>query len=109
VSSGADNAAKVWDWVKGERRRNLDGWDKEVTSVHYLGASTRLVTTSGDKQVRLIGEDGSSPAELAGPTDFMQACATSRNGQWTAAGGEGSILRVWETKSGVAVGTFAQP
>lgn len=109
VSSGADNAAKVWDWIKGERRKNLEGWDKEVTGVHYLGASTRLVTASGDKQVRLIGEDGSSPAALSGCTDFMQSCAASRDGQWAAAGGEDSVLRVWETKSGAAEGAFSAP
>jgi WD40 repeat protein len=109
VSSGADNAAKVWDWIKGERRKNLDGWDKEVTAVHYLGASTRLVAASGDKQVRLIGEDGSSPAVLSGCTDFMQSCAASRDGRWTAAGGEDSVLRIWETKSGSIEGTFPTP
>lgn len=109
VSSGADNATKVWDWIKGERRKNLDGWDKEVTSVRYLGASTRLLTTSGDKQVRLIGEDGGAPTALAGTTEFMQACAASRDGQWAAAGGEDSVLRVWETKGGAAVGEFTKP
>lgn len=109
VSSGADNAAKVWDWIKGERRKSLDGWDKEVTSVRYLGGGTRLLTTSGDKQVRLLGEDGSAPTALAGTTDFMQASAASHNGQWIAAGGEDSVLRIWETKGGAPVGTFAKP
>ena len=109
ASSGADNAAKVWDWVKGERKKSLDGWDKEVTSIRYLGATTRLVTTSGDKQVRLIGEDGSSPSALAGTADFMQASAATRDGRWAVAGGEDSVLRVWDTKSAAAVGVFAKP
>jgi WD40 repeat protein len=109
VSSGADNATKVWDWVKGERRKNLEGWDKEVTSVRYLGASTRLLTTSGDKQVRLIGEDGASPMALSGTTDFMQAGAASRDGQWVAGGGEDSVLRVWESKGGAPVAEFTKP
>ncbi len=109
ASSGADNAVKVWDWITGERRKNLDGWDKEVTSLHYLGTSNRLLTTSGDKQVRLIGEDASAPSALAGTTDFMQSAAASRSGQWVAAGGEDSVLRVWETKAGAAMGAFAAP
>ncbi len=109
ASSGADNAVKIWDWIKGERRKNLDGWDKEVTSIHYLGATTRLLTTSGDKQVRLIGEDASAPAALAGTTDFMQAASASHDGQWIAAGGEDSVLRVWEAKGGAATGVFAKP
>ncbi len=109
VSSGADNAAKVWDWIKGERRKNLDGWEKEVTSIRYLGGGTRLLTTSGDKQVRLIGEDGGSPSALAGTADFMQTSSVSRDGQWAAAGGEDSVLRVWDTKGGAAAGVFAKP
>ncbi|MDB6118809.1 MAG: hypothetical protein JWO08_2590 [Verrucomicrobiaceae bacterium] len=109
ASSGADNAVKVWDWVTGERRKNLDGWDKEVTSVHYLGTSNRLLTTCGDKQVRLIGEDASAPAALAGTTDFMQSASASRSGQWVAAGGEDSVLRVWEAKGGAIMASFAAP
>jgi WD40 repeat protein len=109
VSSGADNVTKVWDWVKGERRKNLEGWDKEVTSVRYLGATTRLLTTSGDKQVRLIGEDGASPMALSGTTDFMQAGAASRDGQWVAGGGEDSVLRVWESKGGAPIAEFTRP
>lgn len=109
ASSGADNVVKVWDWIKGERRKNLDGWDKEVTSVHYLGTSSRLVATSGDKQVRALGEDASSPATLPGTTDFMHGSAVSRNGALLVAGGEDSVLRIWEIKGNVPIVTFAKP
>lgn len=109
TTSGADNVAKVWDWLKGERRKNLDGWDKEVTSVRYLGPTTRLFTTSGDKQVRLIGEDAAAPAALKGTTDFMQSGAVSRDGRWAAAGGEDSVLRIWDIKTGASAGEFARP
>jgi WD40 repeat protein len=109
ASSGGDNVTKVWDWIKGERRKSLDGWDREVTSVRYLGNSTRLVTTSGDKQVRLIGEDGSSPTALTGTREFMQSSATTSGGQWVAAGGEDSVLRVWETKNAALTVEFAKP
>ena len=109
VSSGADNAVKVWDWIKGDRRKNIDGWDKEVTSVRYLGATTRIVTTSGDKQVRVIGEDASAPAQLPGTTDFMQTCAVSLDGDRVAAGGEDSVLRVWDVKTAKEIASFAKP
>ncbi len=68
--------------------------------------------TTGPKTRRFEQEFGASisaPSALAGSTEFMQACAASSNGQWAAAGGEDSVLRVWETKNGVAVGVFAQP
>jgi WD40 repeat protein len=109
VSSGADNAVKVWDWIKGDRRKNIDGWDKEVTSVRYLGATTRIVTTSGDKQVRMIGEDASAPAPLPGTTDFMQTSAVSLDGDHVAAGGEDSVLRVWDVKTTKEIASFAKP
>jgi WD40 repeat protein len=106
ASSGADNVVKVWDWIKRERRKNLDGWDKEVTSVRYLGASTRLLTTSGDKQVRVLGDDASAPAALPGATEFMYAGAISRDGALAAAGGQDSVLRIWETKGSAPLATF---
>ena len=109
VSSGADNAVKVWDWIKGDRRKNIDGWDKEVTSVRYLGATTRIVTTSGDKQVRMIGEDASAPVLLPGTTDFMQTSAVSLDGDRVAAGGEDSVLRVWDVKTAKEIASFAKP
>lgn len=109
ASSGADNAVKVWDWVKGERRKNLEGWDKEVTSVHHLGATTRLVTTSGDKQVRLIGEDASAPEVLPGTKDFMQCSAVSLDGGTIVAAGEDSVLRVWDAKTAKEIAAFARP
>ena len=109
TSSGADNAVKVWDWIKGERRKNLEGWDKEVTSVHHLGATTRLVTTSGDKQVRLIGEDASAPAVLPGTKDFMQCSAVSLDGGTIVAAGEDSVLRVWDAKTAKEIAAFARP
>ena len=109
ASSGADNAVKIWDWLKGERRKNLDGWDKEVTSIHYLGGGVRLITTSGDIQVRALGEDGSAPTAFTGPTAFMQACSASANGQWIAGGGEDSVLQVWDAKGGQPTMAFAKP
>jgi WD40 repeat protein len=109
ATSGADNVVKVWDWIKGERRKNLDGWDKEVTSVRYLGTTTRLIATSGDKQVRALGEDASSPAALPGTTDFMYCGAVSRDGSLTVAGGEDSVLRVWNTKGSASVAVFPKP
>lgn len=109
VSSGADNAVKVWDWIKMDRRKSLDGWDKEVTSVRYLGATTRVVTTSGDKQVRMIGEDATAPAPLPGTTDFMQTCAVSFAGDRVVAGGEDSVLRVWDVKTAKEIASFAKP
>lgn len=109
ASSGADNVVKVWDWIKGERRKNLEGWDKEVTSVRHLGATTRLVTTSGDKQVRLIGEDASSPVLLPGTTDFMQNCSVTWDGSAIVAAGEDSVLRVWDAKTAKEIAAFAKP
>ena len=70
---------------------------------------TDPATRAGDKQVRLIGEDASKPMALTGTTDFMQTASASRDGQWIAAGGEDSVLRVWETKGGTATVTFAKP
>jgi WD40 repeat protein len=67
ASSGADNVVKVWDWTTGDRRKNVDGWDKEVTGIRYLGAADQIATSAGDTKLRLITSDGGEVKKLPAP------------------------------------------
>jgi WD40 repeat protein len=60
-----------------------------VTSVSFVGSGATLVSSSGDKSVRL----GNQPLPDAGT--FMHAAEASEDGAMIAAGGEDSILRIW--------------
>ena len=39
ASCGADNVIKVWDFVTGERKKTIEGFSKEVTSICYVSDS----------------------------------------------------------------------
>ena len=37
ASAGADNVMQGWDAGSGEKRKNIEGWGKEVTSIAFVG------------------------------------------------------------------------
>lgn len=106
ASSGADNVVKVWDWTTGDRRKSVDGWDKEVTGVHYLGAADQFATSAGDNKLRLINSDGGEVKKLAGATSFLQALATTRNGDIVLGGDQDGTVRAWDVTSAKEIAIF---
>jgi len=106
ASSGADNVVKVWDWTTGDRRKNVDGWDKEVTGIHYLGAADQFATSAGDNKLRLITSDGGEVKKLTGATSFLQALATTRNGDIVLGGDQDGTVRAWDVASAREVAVF---
>jgi WD40 repeat protein len=106
ASSGADNVVKVWDWTIGDRRKSVDGWDKEVTGIHYLGATDQFATSAGDHKLRLITSDGGEVKQLSGSTAFLQALATTRNGDMVLGGDQEGNLRAWEVSTAKQVALF---
>ena len=106
ASSGADNVVKVWDWTIGDRRKSVDGWDKEVTGIQYLGATDQFATSAGDQKLRLITSDGGEVKQLSGSTAFLQALATTRNGDMVLGGDQEGNLRAWEVSTAKQVALF---
>ena len=89
ASSGADNVVKLWDFEAGTQKKTVKGHSKPVTSVAFVGGGGTLVSSSGDKSVRL----GEQPLPEAGT--FVHAAEASDDGKMIAAGGEDSVLRIW--------------
>lgn len=109
ASSGADNVVKIWDFVKGEKKKNVEGFSKEVTSVHFLGITDQAVVTCGDNQVRAVNEKGENVRSYGGSTDYVYASAVTPDGRMVVAGGQDSVLRVWNATNGQAIASFAPP
>jgi WD40 repeat protein len=108
VSSGADNVIKAWDFTTGERRKTIEGFGKEVTSVHYLGDADQILATSGDATVRVLTDTGNNVRQLPGASDFMDCAAASFDGKLAIAGGQDGVLRVWNAADGKAVLTLPE-
>lgn len=107
ATAGADGMVKVWDFTTGDRKKNIEGYDKEVTAVQFVGATTNLVTSSGDNKVRLVGLDGKEVRVFPEVADFMESAAVSADGKLVVAGGQDSVLRIWNAVDGGKLAAFA--
>jgi WD40 repeat protein len=108
ISGGADNVAKVWDAFAGERKKNIDGFSKEITSICFVGDTDQALACSGDNSVRLVKENGDKVRAFEGGTDFMSSAAVTFDGKVVIAGGQDSVLRVWDGASGSLIASFAE-
>ncbi|MHB8521788.1 MAG: c-type cytochrome domain-containing protein [Limisphaerales bacterium] len=109
ASCGADKVVKIWDFVRGEQRKTIDGFTKETTSVHFIGGSNELLVSSGDHQVRIVREDGTVIRNFSGGTDFLESAAVTPDGSTVIAGGQDSVLRVWNGGNGELLEGFGPP
>jgi len=109
ASAGADNVVKVWDFTTGERKKNIDGFGKEATSIGFVGFSDQAVVSAGDTQVKLVKDNGETVRSFAGGSDFMHSATATPDGAWIVAGGQDSVLRIWNGKDGTLVNAFASP
>ncbi len=109
ASAGADNLIKVWDFLSGDRKKNITGFDKEVTSITFVGYTDQALATSGDGRIRLIREDGTDIRSFSGATNFVYSAAATPDGQLVVAGGQDSVLRVWNGTDGKLLASFPPP
>jgi len=107
ASSGADNVIKIWDLVTGERKKTIEGFTKEVTTVAFVGPTDQAVACSGDNQVRRLKENGDNVRSFEGVSDFMHSAAVTPDGKIVVAGGQDSVLRVWNGTDGKVLTAFA--
>jgi WD40 repeat protein len=96
ATAGADGVVSTWDMIIGERKKKIEGWTKEVTSLQFIGATNQIVTSAGDNRVRIVTDDGGEIRSIANLPDYMQAAVSVPNGSAIIAGGEDSLLRVWD-------------
>ncbi|RBP43769.1 WD40 repeat protein [Roseimicrobium gellanilyticum] len=106
ASAGADGIVTTWDMAMGERIKKIQGWTKEVTSLQFIGATSKIVTSSGDNLVRIVNDSGSEVRAMSRLPDFMQSAASTPDGTLIVAGGEDSVLRIWDGASGKELAVF---
>jgi WD40 repeat protein len=106
ATAGADGTVISWNMILGERKKKIEGWRKEVTSLQYIGATNHIVTSAGDNLIRIVNDEGTEVRAIAKLPDFMQAAASTPNGATIIGGGEDSHLRVWDGTNGREVAVF---
>src|SRR5205085_8433691 len=100
ASAGGDGVVLVWDMILGERKKKIEGWSKEVTSLQFIGATPQIVTSAGDNLIRIVNDDGTVVRAIDKLPDFMQAAASTASASVIIGGGEDSFLRVWDGTNG---------
>ncbi|MEX2578683.1 MAG: c-type cytochrome domain-containing protein [Verrucomicrobiales bacterium] len=103
ASAGADPEVKIWDLTQGQQSGNVQGFDKEVSSVQYVGRSDTVLTASGDESLKLANQP------LPGPGTFFHAAAASADGENIVAGGKDGVLRWWKASTKKLVKEFPPP
>jgi len=69
-----------------------------------------VVASSGDKTVRQFNvADGKAVKSFGGATDFLHGGAVTPDGRLVAAGGEASVLHVWNGADGKTFVDFPAP
>ena len=92
VSAGADNTIKVWDADTGERKKNVTGFDKEVTAVAFVADTDQFLAASGEGKVKLVKEGGSDVRSFSGAgSDFVYAGTVTLDGKLVVAGGQDGV------------------
>ena len=106
ATAGADGVVNSWDMILGERKKKIIGWTKEVTSLQFIGATNKIVTSAGDNLIRIVNDDGAQIRSIAKLPDFMQAAASTPDGVTVIGGGEDSFLRIWDGTNGKELAAF---
>jgi WD40 repeat protein len=110
ASAGADGVVKIWDMSSGQQVKTVPGFEKQATSLKYLGfENTLAVSAGGGASVRLVREDGNAVRALDGGGGFMYAVSASADGAVVAAGGIDGVLRLWRSDKTQPIGVFSPP
>ncbi|MBL9160238.1 MAG: hypothetical protein JNJ70_22340 [Verrucomicrobiales bacterium] len=104
ATASADLKVKVWDLADGRVKSNVEGYTKEIGTVVYVGDTESLLTASGDKAVKVAN----APLPEAGDS-FLHTADASLDGTRIIAGGQDSILRVWDGKAKKLIASFPSP
>jgi WD40 repeat protein len=109
ATSGADTVVKVWDVKSGDQQRTIQGFGKEVTAVRFVAESDNVVVSCGDNSVQMKNAaNGGNVRGFGGATDFVHSCSVSGNGKLVIAGGQDSVVRLWN-ENGQEYAKFEAP
>jgi len=110
ASCGADNVIKVWDYERGEQSRTITAHGKQVTRLVFIGSTSNVATCSGDASVKFFNVDnGGNVRNFGGNNDFLYAVGVSPDGSVVAAGGEESVVRLYNGTNGQLLKSLLPP
>ena len=101
LSSGSDNAMRLWDMETGRCLRVFDDHTQEVWSVAWTADQRRALSGSFDKTVRLWDvAAGRCVRVFSGHTHVVGSVAWSPNQCLALSGAVDNIVRLWDVETG---------
>ena len=98
VSASADHSVKMFRVDDGSFLRVFEGHTHHVLGVSWKFDGRLIASCGADNVVKIRSFDGA--------TDFLYSAAASDDGKHVIAGGEDSVLRVWDGTNGKALYQF---
>lgn len=97
-----DDAVVIFDTETGRKQGRLEGHSKQVSWFDFDTTSTRVVSASEDRTVKVWNADVTKRRRAAiGHDGQVDVCVFSRDGRKVASfGGKGGTLRIWDAVTG---------
>ncbi|CAE7078105.1 unnamed protein product [Rhizoctonia solani] len=105
-SSSTHHAVQLWDVQARKATSTLQGHTSEVTSVSFSPDSSRLVSGSRDKTIRVWDVDRETAilGPLGGHTDWARSTAFSPDGAQIVSCSNDHTIRLWDPRTGEMIG-----
>jgi WD40 repeat protein len=110
ASASADQTVRVWNVEAGELAITIAGHGKQITRAVVIGKEPHVATACGDAYVRFCNMDNAQHYRaFGGNADFLYALDVSPDGTLVAAGGQESVVRLYNGTNAQLLFTLAPP
>ena len=102
VSASKDGTLIIWDLTDMTRpslQKILIGHEDRVNSVSYNRETSKIISTSDDKTVKIWSLAGDLVITLNGHSDRVVGLGVSQDGDTIASGGFGKTIRLWKPEN----------
>ncbi|MCG8650998.1 MAG: hypothetical protein MI861_14260, partial [Pirellulales bacterium] len=111
ATSSADHTIKLWEAETGDQRRTIaQQLTKHVTAVQFIGDSNNLLSSSGDKRVRIHnGNNGGVARNFPSTKAWLHCVAATPDGKIVVAGGADGEVTIWNGTNGQLIRELVAP
>ena len=101
-----DTTCRIWNVTDLTLVEELPGHDRPAYAVMFSPHGKWLVSTGGDKRVRVWPRPTGDSRTFVGHTSDVYRCDFSADGQWLATSSQDRTVRVWNTITGETTQQF---